>query len=289
MRSLWGTEPNMSKELGTIATVDSLWRYPVKSMRGEELNKAFVGFSGIYGDRYFAFKCTTRPRGCPYLTASCQSMLLQFRPRFRYPSQAARPINLAEAEALAPGLTPVFADPADMIVDVETPTGQILAIDDPALLGMLLAGVPGEPVLSLARSDRALTDCRPVSMISCQCIRRLGEEMGAPLDPRRFRANIYLNFQEANRLLDNDLIGRSLRIGPKAVVSVLERDPRCAVINLHPESGESTPAILRHVARAHGGDAGVYAAVLVEGMIHKGDTVEFLDERPHEIIPRRAF
>src|SRR5262245_51047624 len=118
-------------------------------MRGEELNEVFVGFSGVYGDRYFAFKCTTRPRGCPYLTASYNPRLLQFRPRFRYPSKAARPTNLAEAEAVAPGLTPVFADPADMIVDVETPTGQMLAIDDPALPGMLLAGVPGEPVLSL--------------------------------------------------------------------------------------------------------------------------------------------
>jgi uncharacterized protein YcbX len=258
-------------------------------MRGEELSEAFVGFSGIYGDRYFALKCSTRPKGCPYLTASHHSGLLQFRPRFRYPSKAARPTNLAEAEAIAPGLTPVFADPDDMVVDVETPTGQVLAVDDPALLGMLRAGVPGEPVLSLARSDRALTDCRPVSIISCQCIRRLGEEMGAPLDQRRFRANIYLNFHETDGPLDNDLVGRPLRIGPKAVVWVLERDPRCAVINLDPDSGEPAPAILRHVARTHGGDAGVYAAVLVEGMIHKGDTVESLDERQHDDIPQQAF
>jgi uncharacterized protein YcbX len=262
--------------LNTIAIVDSLWRYPVKSMRGEEVSEAFVGFSGLYGDRYFAFKCTTRPRGCPYLTASCQSRLLQFRPRFRFPDKAARPINLAEAEALAPGLTPVYADPADMVVDVESPTGQILAINDPALLGMLLSGVRGEAVLSLVHSDRALTDCRPLSIISCQCIRRLGEELGTPLDQRRFRANIYLNLLEGNGPLENGLVGRSLRIGPKAVVSVLERDPRCAVINLDPDSGKSTPAILRHVAQAHGDAAGVYAAILVEGMIHQGDAVELV-------------
>ncbi len=42
--------------MSTIATLDSLWRYPIKSMRGEELNEAFVGFSGIYGDRLFAFR-----------------------------------------------------------------------------------------------------------------------------------------------------------------------------------------------------------------------------------------
>jgi uncharacterized protein YcbX len=259
--------------------VDSLWRYPVKSMRGEELSEAFVGFAGIYGDRYFAFKCNTRPKGAPYLTASLQSKLLQFRPRFRYPDKATRPTNLAEAEALVPGLTPVYADAADMVVDVETPTGQILAIDDPALSDMLVKGVPGEPVLSLVRSERALTDCRPVSLISCQCIRRLGEDLGASLDQRRFRANTYLNFHEGCGLLENNLIGRSLRIGPKALISVLERDPRCSVINLDPDTGESTPTILKHVVKNHGGDTGVYAAVLVEGMIHRGDGVEVVETR----------
>jgi uncharacterized protein YcbX len=266
------------KALDTIATVDSLWRYPVKSMRGEELSEAFVGFSGLYGDRYFAFKCTTRPRGFPYLTAGHHPGLLQYRPRFRHPAKAARPTNLAEAEAVAPGLTPVYADPADMVVDVETPTGQVLAIDDPALLGMLQSGVPGEAVLSLTHSVRALTDCRPLSIISFQRIRSLGEELGTPLDRRRFRANIYLNFHEGNGPLENGLVGRSLRIGSKAVISVLEQDPRCAVINLDPDSGESTPAILRHVARTHDGDAGVYAAVLVEGTIHKGDAVALVKD-----------
>jgi uncharacterized protein YcbX len=268
----------MIEALKTIATVDSLWRYPVKSMRGEQLSEAFLGFSGLYGYRYFAFKCTTRPRGFPYLTASYQPRLLRYRPRFRFPSKAAQPINLTEAEALGPGLTPVFADPADLVVDVETPTGQLLAIDDPALLGMLLSGVPGDAVLSLTHSDRALTDCRPISIISCQCIRAIREELGATLDQRRFRANICLNFHEGKGLPENSLVGQSLRIGPKAVISVLERDPRCAVINFDPDSGESTPAILRHVARAYGGDAGVYAAGLVECMIHKGDAVELVND-----------
>jgi hypothetical protein len=70
--------------------------------------------------------------------------------------------------------------------------------------------------------------------------------------------------------------GRSLRIGAKAVIAVLGRDPRCAVIDLDTELGESTPAILRHVARTRAGDTGEYAAVLVEGMIPEGDAVELV-------------
>src|SRR5439155_1652178 len=163
--------------MSIIGKVDSLWRYPVKSMRGEELDESFAGFSGVYGDRLFAFKSSASPKGFPYLTAHEQQRLLQYRPRFRYPDKAARPINLTEAES-----------------------------------------------------------------------------MGA-----------------------NEFVGRSLRIGPEVVVTILERDPRCVMITLDPDTGEKTPAILKKVAQAHDGMAGVYGAVMVEGMLHNGDPVEVLE------------
>jgi len=263
--------------MSTIATVDSLWRYPVKSMRGEELNEAFVGFSGIYGDRLFAFRSSASPKGFPYLTAREQRKLLQYRPRFRYPGKAARPINLTEAESIAPGLTSVSADKADLMVDVEAPTGETLPIDDPALTRIFREGISGAPELTLVRSDRAMTDCRPVSLFSVQTARELGEEIGTAVDQRRFRANIYLDFSAASGFAENGFIGRSLRIGSKMVISILERDPRCVMITLDPDTGESRPEFLRQVAQAHNGMAGVYGAVLVEGIVHKGDAVQLLD------------
>ena len=263
--------------MSTIGTVDTLWRYPVKSMRGEKLNEAFVGFSGMYGDRVFAFRSSASPKGFPFLTAREQRKLLLYRPRFRYPDKAARPINLAEAESMAPGVTPVFADIPDLIVDIEAPTGETLAIDDPALLRMLREGVSGAPDLTLVRSDRAMTDCRPVSLLSVQSARQLGEEIGTTVDQRRFRANIYLDLAGAGGFAENGFVGRSVRIGSKVVVSILERDPRCVMITLDPDTGESKPEFLRQVAQAHNGMAGVYAAVLVEGIVRKGDAVELLD------------
>ena len=117
--------------MSNIGKVDSLWHYPVKSMRGEKLEEAFMGFSGIYGDRLFAVRSSASPKGFPYLTAREQHNLLRYRPRFRYPDRAARPINLTEAESLSPGLNPVSGDAADLMVDVEAPSGELLAIDDP--------------------------------------------------------------------------------------------------------------------------------------------------------------
>jgi uncharacterized protein YcbX len=263
--------------MSTIGTVAGVWRYPVKSMRGEELTEAFVGFSGIYGDRLFAFRSSASPKGFPYLTAREQRKLLQYRPRFRHPDKAARPVNLAEAESMAPGANPVFADPAELMVDVETPTGQKLAIDDPALIRQLREGVSGAPELTLLRSERAMTDCRPVSLLSLQTARHLGEEIRASVDPRRFRANLYVDFRNANGFVENDLVGRSVRIGPKVVISILERDPRCVMITLDPDTSEAKSELLRQVAQAHSGMAGVYGAVLVEGMVRKGDTLELVD------------
>ena len=263
--------------MSIVGTVDSLSRYPVKSMRGEELEEAFMGFSGVYGDRYFAFRSSARPKGFPYLTGREQEQLLRYRPRFRNPEKAAEPPNLAEAELIEPGINPVNADPEDLGVDVETPSGETLALDDPELIRMLGEGISEDNKLTLVRSDRAMTDCRPVSLISLQTVEQIGEDLGESLDRRRFRANIYLDSASGRGFAENDFVGRSLRIGSKAVVSVLERDPRCKMISLDPDTGEHNPQVLRTVARVHGNLAGVYCAVMVEGIVRKGDSVELVD------------
>src|ERR671917_1908931 len=177
----------------TIGTVESLWRYPVKSMRGEEMTEMFMGFSGIYGDRCYAFKNSGARKGFPYLNANVQQQMLLYRPKFRYAERASKPPNLIEAASIAPGVTPANAEPGEMILDVVTPSGAVVAVDDPALIEMLCEGLRGENHLTLVRSDRALTDCRPVSLISLQTIRQVGQEVGIAVDKRRFRANIYLD------------------------------------------------------------------------------------------------
>jgi uncharacterized protein YcbX len=182
---------------------------------------------------------------------------------------------LAEAEAM--GANPVSADLADLMVDVDTPSGETLAIDDPALIDTLHDGIDQKHQLALMRSERALTDCRPVSIFSLQSARQLSEETDTPIDKRRFRANIYVDLTSAEGFAENEFVGRSLQIGPKVVVRILERDPRCMMITLDPDTGEKSPALLKKVAQAHDGMAGVYGAVLVEGTLRKGDPVEVLE------------
>ena len=260
-----------------IGTVESLWRYPVKGMRGEELPEAFMGFSGFYGDRCYAIKDSAARKGFPYLNGNVQPEMLRCQPQFRYFEKSLKPPNLDEAASIAPGVTPTNADANDFDLDVIVASGKILSVDDPLLLETLGAGLRGEHNLSLARSDRVLTDCRPISLISRQTISQIETESDISIDKRRFRANIYFNLNSDEGFGEDKLIGRRLRIGQKAEIMVLERDPRCKAISLDPDTGEHNPQILKKVAQLHEANAGVYCAVLVEGVLTPGDSIGILE------------
>jgi uncharacterized protein YcbX len=256
-----------------VGHVESLWRYPVKSMRGEELNQAFVGFGGVYGDRVYAFRSSAAPKGFPYLTGREQEQMLLYKPAYRDTEQMSGPPNLAEAQAIGPGLTPVYPAAADLVVVVETPTGEVVAIDNPHLISLLRASIRAGHELTLVRSDRALTDCRPISLFSVQTVRQLSREVHTDLDKRRFRANVYIDLASEDGFAEDEFVGRILQIGAKTVIAVIDRDPRCKMITLDPDTAQANPEVIRCVTRGHEGKAGVYAAVLVEGIIRPGDEI----------------
>jgi uncharacterized protein YcbX len=261
-----------------VGKVESLWRYPVKSMRGEELKQSFLGFSGVYGDRLYAFHDAAAPDGFPFLTGREQEQMLLYQPRFRHPENAVSPPNLAEAESNEPGLNPVYASATDLTVDIETPSGEVLAIDDPGLINNLTKGLDGTHALSLLRSDRSFTDCRPVSVFSLQTVQQIGGEVGFTLDKRRFRANIYADLTPTGGFAENAFVGRRLQVGTKAVIAITDRDPRCKMITLDPNTAEANPEILRRIRDGHEGKAGLYGAVLVEGIVRPGDEIRLLDQ-----------
>jgi len=263
--------------MSIVGKVESLWRYPIKSMRGEEMDEMFAGYAGVYGDRLFAFESSASPKGFPFFTGRDQSQMIRYRARFRNPEKAARPVNLSAAEKLGSGVNPISANAAELMVDVETPDGRTFRIDDPALIDNLRLNIDGKHELTLLRSDKAITDCRPLSIFAVQTAEKLGEETGVAVDKRRFRANVHVDPISSEGFAEDEFVGRSLRIGSKVTVAVLQRDGRCMMITLDPDTAEKTPTILKAVAQAHEGMAGVYGAVLAEGMIRKGDPVEPLD------------
>jgi uncharacterized protein YcbX len=260
-----------------VGRLESVWRYPVKSMPGESLPEAYVSFAGVLGDRLYAVHQAGAPRGFPFLTGRSRKEMLRFRPRYRHPERTRAPENLSEAETRGPGLTPLFPSSEDLALEIEAPNGKTLSASDPALPGLIGGDQLNAADLTIIRSDRAMTDCRPLSLLAAQTIDGIGRAVGLTLDKRRFRENLYVDLDGGESFAEDAFVGRRLRIGPKLTVHILERDIRCRMISIDPETLEENPEILRYVAKNHDNTAGVYAAVLVEGLVRPGDDIVLLD------------
>jgi uncharacterized protein len=247
--------------------VAELWRYPVKSMRGEELREAYLTAKGVYGDRRYAFLSSGAREDFPYFTAREQHEMLLHRAWYRHPEKMVRPQGELSHE--------------DGVIEVETLAGERLAVDDPHLIELLLAGLREwqrkRHHVMLIQSDNPVVDSRPLSLFSLQSVRRLSEEVGEELDKRRFRANVYVDLVSGNGFAEDEWVGRKLGIGAVAVVEILKRTKRCKLITLDPDTSEPNPMVMKRVALEHELRAGISAGVVVEGMIAVGDEIRLVD------------
>ena len=260
-----------------VGRLESVWRYPVKSMPGESLPEAYVDFAGVLGDRIYAVHHAGVPKSFPFLTARSRKEMLRFRPKFQRPELTLAPDNLTAAETRGAGLTPLFPSSDDLALEIEAPDGKTLSASDPALPGLIAGDQFNASDLTLIRSDRAITDCRPLSLLATQTIDGIGRAVSLTLDKRRFRENLYLDLNSGESFAEDAFVGRRLRIGAKLMVHILERDIRCRMIGIDPDTLDENPDILRYVAKNHDNTAGVYAAVLVAGLVRPGDEIVLED------------
>ena len=253
--------------MDVVGRVESLWRYPVKSMRGEELREAYLTAKGVYGDRRYAFLSTGARKDFPYFTAREQHQMLLHRARYLHPEKMVRP----DGELL----------PADGAIEVEASSGERLAADDPRLIELLRTGLrewqQKRHQVMLVQSESPVVDTRPLSLFSLQSVRRLSEEVGEELDKRRFRANVYVDLASGEGFAEDAWVGRKLGIGAVAVVEILKRTKRCKMITLDPDTAEPNIDVMKKVALGHELRAGISASVVVEGMIAVGDQIRLVD------------
>lgn len=238
-----------------VATIKAIFRYPVKSMAGESLPSARLGWHGIEGDRRFALHRIGNESGFPWLTAGRLPKLLQYTPVNHSPD---------DLEALP--------------THIVTPDGRTLELRGEALQ-QELSNTFGSPV-RMMRLDQGIFDEAKISIISTATIEAIAREVGAELDVRRFRPNLLIETPEGKPFAEDAWVGKILRFqnrGDAAGVSVSMRDLRCAMINLDPRSDFSNPSVLKSVARLNDTNAGIYASVIGVGTLSVGDRI-FLQE-----------
>ncbi len=259
--------------MNRIGKLESVWRYPVKSMRGEKVDEVFVAYTGVMGDRLYAISSSDAPAEFPWHTNREQEELVLFRASYRNPASTLKPAALEAA--FKDALNPPYPAAEAFALDVEAPDGKAYDVRDPAFLASLRDSSAGE--LTLHFTQKNAVDCRPLSLFSHQTLALLEREIGLSIDKRRFRANFYADWDADRGFYENELVNRRLKIGDRLEIMVRELDPRCKSITIDPETAETQPRILRHIARKHSGFAGVYAAVLTEGTVEAGDEIYLLD------------
>jgi uncharacterized protein YcbX len=233
-----------------IGRIAEIWRYPVKSMRGEALEQAQLRWTGIAGDRQFAFVRTNDRSRFPYLTGRVAPEMVLFQ------------------AATGPG-----PDPRNAPISVTAPTGEAFDAWDEELASRLTA-LAGEPVHPM-RLGRGCFDQHPVSVIMASTLRRLEERAGRTLDRRRFRNNIVIA-DWSGISPEHDWIGRTLRFGddPEGpALRIDEPDSRCVMITIDPDTAERDPAVMRVVAQDFDNCVGLYCAPSALGTIAVGDPV----------------
>ena len=224
-------------------------------MAGEDLREVYVTYAGIAGDRAYAFIDPTNPSSFPWMTGRVKREMILFCPRFVAPPDPADP-----------------HPPEDCFrLEVVTPEGRTLSVDDSAFTPFFEERFGRK--LELRFSERAMHDACPISLLGVDSLQSLSQETGMELDRRRFRANFYVRWDNAEPFYENELVGAKLRIGEKLTVMIVKKDARCVIITLDPLTAEASPKVFEVVAKNHANCLGVYGSVLREGVVRAGDPI----------------
>jgi uncharacterized protein YcbX len=239
--------------LTEIGHVEALFRYPVKSMAGERLEEANLGWHGLDCDRRLALR---RMRiddhsGMPWLTASKLPELVRFTPCHRKDdSQADLPTHIRTPEGQE---MPVFGD--DLVAEIERRYGA------PVQMMQLRNGIFDEASISVIATDT---------------VNEISRMAGQRPDVRRFRPNILVRLLRPAPFQEDHWLGGALQFGdgddaPAIAVTML--DERCSMVNIDPNTAGLTPEVMKAIVRVNQNNAGIYAAVARTGRLVVGQAI----------------
>ncbi len=233
-----------------IGQVEALFRYPVKSMAGEPLETATLGWHGIEGDRRLALHRVGNHTGMPWLTASRLPELLLYIPARRKDGSQ-----------------------EDIPTFVRTPDGRELPVFGEDLAADI-ARRHGAPV-QMMQFRNGIFDDASLSVIASETMAEIGRLSGFSLDIRRFRPNVVVRLSRPTAFQEDEWVGGTLTFGEgddAPAIAVTVRDLRCAMVNLDPDTARPAPEVMKAIVRVNQNNAGIYGAVTRTGQLKIGQT-----------------
>ncbi|MGW1177866.1 MOSC domain-containing protein [Kitasatospora sp. NPDC002543] len=258
----------------TVGTVERLWRYPVKGLLGEELDRAEVTGRGLAGDRERALLDLATGRVASAKLPRLWAGLLGYTAR-----------TTADGGVAVTGPDGRGADERELSAALgrevaligERPPGA--AVERAVPEEVLARGIAAETAFTVnelgrAAPDGGFFDFAPLHLVTTSTLRAVGSEA------ERYRPNLVVR-TEGEGYIENAWVGRELTVGPGLRLRILAPTPRCAVPTLRhgplPRRPEAlrVPAERNRLVPLEGMPAlpcvGVYARVLVPGAVRAGD------------------
>ncbi len=263
--------------------VVAIWRYPVKSMMGEEMNACDVTLKGLLGDRAYAVVDTSTGILANAKNPKKWPNMFDYRASFVEP-----PIDSEEMS----DIRITFPD-GSMTVSTEEDLNERLSASFNRSVRLI------EPSSDDAQFEEYILDIEEMnnrdSVVTCPSpqgtffdaamvhlmttstinqLRALSPE--SRIEVRRFRPNIVIDVPDAQGFVENEWIGKQIRIGAEVILEVEQPTVRCVMTTLPQGDLPQDTNVLRTAVKQNNGAIGVYAKVIQSGRIRRGDTIEIL-------------
>ena len=281
-----------------LGTIKQIWRYPVKSMGGQQRDGCRLNDRGIPGDRGWAVRDEAdgeikSGRSIPALL-QCDARYLEAPAADRVPHVEITLPGGGVTTSAAPGVSAILSQLAGRTVTLWPlqPASDIehyrrRTTSDQAFLRRIFALEPEEPLPDLARMPSrgeaargfvtppgSYVDAFPLHILTTASLDRLrSASPDAVIDERRFRPSLLIETDRGlEGFVEQEWSGIHLRIGG-ARVKIEGPTVRCAITTQAQRGLPKEPSVMRALVREAEQYLGVYASIVSPGDVSVGDPV----------------
>ncbi|MFJ7364126.1 MOSC domain-containing protein [Peribacillus frigoritolerans] len=240
-----------------IGHIKEIVRHPIKSLGGEFVQKSKIMDYGLYGDRSHAY--TDETRKGDFLTITQFQEMVRYKARFvgdelmeEYP----------KVEVMTPEGKVYDWEDEELIEEMENKSKRKISTIEYTPSHVPIGPIAVEHIL--LATDASLDNLKEI----------WGKD---EVDFRRFRPNLFISLKEKIPFIEEEWIGKRIKIGSKVEIQLVGHCKRCMIITVNPDNAERDSSLHKTLIKERNNNFGVYASVINTGDIHVDDEVQLLE------------